>query len=251
MSLTHRNTAVSTHRSTGLGFTLIELLVVISIIALLMALLLPALAAARRSSETLACASNLRQIMLGFAVYANDYTDKLPPQATPTFTDWSGAIVKLAGGQSAFRCPTDPNTRHPFLVDRPWRSYAVNSGKFTHLQNGYKSPWPPISTDPPLNRLSDIPGTVVLVGQNDGHDGLGGPDLPNGVWDGVTSISAAVVGFAAFEGLDAYAWDLHQGQGVNYGFSDGRVQFLTRAEVNQYRADTNYGGNRADRWKWR
>jgi prepilin-type processing-associated H-X9-DG protein/prepilin-type N-terminal cleavage/methylation domain-containing protein len=54
------------------GFSLIELLVVIAIIALLIGILLPALSSARRSSQGLKCASNMRQLAVGHALYAND-----------------------------------------------------------------------------------------------------------------------------------------------------------------------------------
>lgn len=57
------------------AFTLIELLVVVSIIALLIAILLPSLGGARRSARTAVCASNMRQIAIGWNVYASDHQD--------------------------------------------------------------------------------------------------------------------------------------------------------------------------------
>jgi prepilin-type N-terminal cleavage/methylation domain-containing protein len=60
------------------GFTLIELLVVIAIIAILAALLLPALAAAKRKAKLAQCQSNFHQIMIACNVYANSYDDYYP-----------------------------------------------------------------------------------------------------------------------------------------------------------------------------
>jgi prepilin-type N-terminal cleavage/methylation domain-containing protein/prepilin-type processing-associated H-X9-DG protein len=98
------------------GFTLVELLVVIGIISVLIAILLPALSAARGAAQQVACMNNIRQIGLGLFVYAADNQSSLPPQcwiipdfnnpALPTSNEnfLSGALQ--IGKNITFACPS-------------------------------------------------------------------------------------------------------------------------------------------------
>jgi prepilin-type processing-associated H-X9-DG protein/prepilin-type N-terminal cleavage/methylation domain-containing protein len=143
----------------NVGFTLVELLVVIGIIAVLVAMLLPALNKARQSAVTLQCASQMRQFGIAYATYATDNKGLLPtsqefhpldtPYASPAGAPEPDAdfYVKYLGGSKQrtlsviyspavrlYRCPigpTDPNPAKPWAIDHKG-SYAQH----------YNSSWP-------------------------------------------------------------------------------------------------------------
>lgn len=73
-------------RRCRVAFTLVELLVVISIVALLMALLIPSLARARATAQALRCTANMHQLGIGLATYSNDYRQSIPL----FYGSWSG-----------------------------------------------------------------------------------------------------------------------------------------------------------------
>ncbi len=81
------------------GFTLIELLVVIAIIAVLIGVLLPALGRARETARTISCASRMRQIALGWQIYADANRDISAPCQPGRFADESLNLYPLGNGE--------------------------------------------------------------------------------------------------------------------------------------------------------
>lgn len=95
-------TRVQSRRPRQLGFTLIELLVVIAIIAILAAMLLPALSSAKKKALGISCINNLKQLTLGANVYAADFQDAIVPNALGTVKSW------VPGGTAAYDVTTLP-----------------------------------------------------------------------------------------------------------------------------------------------
>lgn len=116
------NNTVNNYKAAG-GFTLMELLVVIAIIAIIAALLVPVLGAAKERARRITCTSNLQQVNLGIRLYSDDANDISPfAQTTNRMVNYYKTLVQSYVGLKGPSSPQDKLFACPADTFRYWTS---------------------------------------------------------------------------------------------------------------------------------
>lgn len=224
------------------GFTLIELLVVIAIIAILAAIIFPVFNRAREKARSATCQSNLKQIMLGFKMYVQDFDDKFPAPCSPNFngggsvtnthnnvvenfeTTWIFQVQPYIKNDQIFKCPS-------------YTTFNVGYGYNPFLQWGRRDEgqFPAGASEGDIRNFT----TTVCIGDvNSGNNTLqtGNVDLvasTSGTILNAGQIEGAVIGSGTTGALPiGDALEPRHSGGANFGFCDGHVKFTkTRTQI--------------------
>jgi prepilin-type N-terminal cleavage/methylation domain-containing protein/prepilin-type processing-associated H-X9-DG protein len=232
------------------AFTLIELLVVIAIIAILAAMLLPALSSAKKKAWTTSCNSNLRQVGLSLRMFADDNSELYPesgsyikwgqddPVSPPKgsgIRSWMEQMVTYVGNTNLYRCPG--NVQLPSNMQGPFNYF-----------NGSRAAYMASDPDPKKRYFTAVKGTrimfptaYVLSGDTCGIPGISGggtfkPDDADKDDYKQNCVGGEDNGYAYETALgESYNWELWQvhSLGQNILFADGHTKWYKGYNPNE------------------
>jgi prepilin-type N-terminal cleavage/methylation domain-containing protein len=256
------------------AFTLIELLVVIAIIAILAAMLLPALAAAKRKAQRINCVNNLKEVGLAFRVWEGDNGDQYPMNVSTAnggaqqMVNSANTTATLTGGSFIYAfmvmsnelstpkillCTSDANHNSAATNFAPQMSacFTINNAGVT-LNNG-----PLLLSFVSYFLCGDTteayPQMILTgdrnIGNNNGTGLTSGQSAPS-INKGTNSLAYNVIGTATGAQTLAPLWgwsqnDLHQKVG-NLGIADGSVQQVTSSGLQNSLQNATNGGATAN-----
>ena len=204
------------------AFTLIELLVVIAIIAILAAMLLPALSSAKQKAWMISCTSNLHQIGLGLRMFADENNEYYPKSGTKILWDtvdvpppkgsglngWMQQIITYTQNTNVYHCPG--NVQLPLANQSPFNYF--NGVRAAYVANG-----------------GFAPVKATLIQQSSAYV-LSGDTIDNGTYfatndcDKDDYVQNCVGNEADVPAKDQVQWKAHSG-GQNILFSDGHAHW--------------------------
>ncbi len=226
------------------AFTLIELLTVVFIMGVLIAILLPALAAARERGRRTVCQNNVRQFILGLHAYAGDSENRLPSglsdrgadEHTPILSRKTyGLMVGILGSNNPLMCPW---LREPINVPGGWYydRYGYVLG-YNYLGGHQGTPWPLVGmanarwTSPQsIVGHPDQPVVTELNAWSAGEKRTFAPHGPRGAILRYGDIDAGGIPSAAIGAA-----------GGSIGLLGGSVSWKHMAEMKIYRGSRSYG----------